>query len=113
MINDARDKEESTMIISSQRHLDGEIVAAKRAAHDYVVTLSPEFCLGGVQYQVILDGHHSLAAARLDGVDPVYRVATVQVCDCVALLDTSIEDFLAAAWIDSDWYDIETGVSAW
>jgi hypothetical protein len=113
MINDARDTREGKMIISSQRHLDGEIVAAKRAAHDYAVTLSPEFEVGDVQYQAILDGHHSLAAAKLDGVDPVYRVATVQVSDNVALLDASIEDFLTASWIDSDWYDVETGLNVW
>jgi hypothetical protein len=101
------------MIISSQRHLDGEIVAAKREARDYRVTLSPEFAVDGVRYQAILDGHHSLAAAKLDGVDPSYSVATVQVSDNVALLDTSVEDFLAATWIDSDWYDVETGLNVW
>ncbi|MDD5534098.1 MAG: hypothetical protein PHC52_15000 [Syntrophales bacterium] len=97
------------MIISSQRYLDGDIVQAKRAARDYAVTLSPEFEIDGRRMQVVLDGHHSLAAARADGVEPRYKIAGVSTCDDVALLESSVDDFMASVWIDSDWYDVATG----
>lgn len=102
------------IIISSQRHIDDEIVAAKREAQDYVVSLSPAFLVDGVEYQVVLDGHHSMAAARLDGIAPEYVEADRRVNDKVALIERGeIEDFLAAAWVDSDYYVIETGECVW
>lgn len=101
-------------LISSQRYLDDEIVAAKRAARDYVVSVSPEFQVDGETYTVVLDGHHSLAAARIDGVEPEFTVATVQDNDTIELLVRgSVDDFLALHRIDSDFYDVETGVDVW
>lgn len=100
------------MIISSQRFIDDEIVAEKRSDQDYVVTLSPAFEIDGTEYQVVLDGHHSYQAALLDGVDPEFEIATPQQCDKVTVIKTSIDDFLTLCWIDSDWYDIETGADA-
>lgn len=103
-----------TTIISSQRYTNDEIVAAKREAQDYTVTLSPAFEVEGVEYQVILDGHHSLAAAKLDGAEPEYIEATKQTADTVALIERGeIEDFLVATRIDSDYYDIKTGSDVW
>lgn len=99
-------------IISSQHYLDDDIVAAKMAAEDYVVTLSPEFEFGGVRVRVVLDGHHSLAAARLTGVEPEYEEATKQTNDCIALLD-SPEAFLEAVWVDGDYYDVINGGDVW
>lgn len=100
-----------TRIISSQRYIDDEIVEAKRAARDYQVTLTPAFEVepwGTVQ--VIVDGHHSLEAARLDGVEPVYTEATDQTADTIAMIETGrIDDFLATSRMDSDYYDVETG----
>lgn len=97
------------MIISSQRYLDDVTVQEKRAARDYVVTLSPEFEINGVVMQAVIDGHHSLAAARADGVAPEIMVITVQEDDRIALLDGSIDDYLEACYMDSDWYDVKTG----
>lgn len=97
------------MIISSQRYLDEQTVAEKSAAKDYIVTISPVFVVDGQEYQTVIDGHHSLAAAKQDGTEPTYHVATSQECDRVNLLETSIEDFLALSYMDSDWYDIATG----
>ena len=96
-------------IISSQRYLDDDTVQAKRDACDYVVTLSPEFDVDGVAMQVVVDGHHSLAAAEADGVAPEYVVASVQDDDRIALIKRSVDDYLEASYIDSDWYDIATG----
>lgn len=97
------------MIISSQRYLNDEFVQVKRDARDYVVTVSPEFEIDGVTMQVVIDGLHSLAAALLDGVEPVFEEVTVQEDDRIALLDSSVDDYLEANYIEYDWYDIATG----
>ena len=101
-------------IISSQRYTNDEIVASKLASQDYTVTLSPAFAVDGIEYQVILDGHHSLEASRLAGVDPEYVEADKRTADTVALLERGeVEEFLAATWIDSDYYVVATGESVW
>lgn len=59
---------------SNQRYLDPLIVDAKRLIKDYTVQVSgilsdpdnPE-----LKFRIVIDGHHSLAAAREDGVEPV------------------------------------------
>lgn len=98
-------------IISSQRHLDDEIVEAKRAAKDYAVTLGKIIVVAGAEYQVVIDGHHSLAAAKADGVAPDYHEATVTECDREGIED--IDTYLQSHWVDSDWYDVETGNNVW
>ena len=103
----------ASKIISSQKYLHSDIVAEKRSAQDYDVTVSPEMAYDGGTYRVILDGHHSLEAARLDGVDPQYIEATHQMCDYLHLCRADPEQFLALARIDCDYYDIETGVVEW
>ncbi len=103
----------NTAIISSQHYIDDAIVAAKQAERDYTVTLSPEFEVGGVLVQVVLDGHHSLAAAKADGVDPDYTLADASTNDTVALIAVDPAKFLEAAWIDGDYYDVSTGASVW
>ena len=97
------------MIISSQRYIDDNTVQAKRDSHDYVVIVSPEFAVDGVMMQAVIDGHHSMAAAEADGVEPEFVVASVREDDRIALLEHSVDDYLAVCYIDSDWYDISTG----
>lgn len=99
--------------ISSQRYLDGAIVAAKQAASDYRVSVSPVFAIDGQEYRVVLNGHHALAAAIADGAAPVYVEMDMRSDDRIALIDSSIEDFLAATYIDSAYYDIATGDQVW
>ena len=56
-------------LISSQRYLDENIVKQKQANEDYTV----QYALvevEGQEYMVVVDGHHSLAAAIRDGVEP-------------------------------------------
>lgn len=107
-------EDEMATIISSQRHIDDEIVAEKQACKDYTVVISPEFELCGRVYQVVLDGHHSLAAARADGCDPVFVEATEQDSDNVALLHAgNVNDFLAATWMGDNYYDVTSGVDVW
>ncbi len=82
-----RGKENNMQTISSQHHLDDEIVAAKLAARDFEVMVSPVFEVAGATVRVVLDGHHSLAAAKLAGVAPEYTTATASDNDHVALID--------------------------
>jgi hypothetical protein len=64
--------ENEPQLITNQLRLDPEIVEAKRATKDYQVQVSPVIMdvVTGKQYRVVIDGHHSLEAARLDGVPP-------------------------------------------
>lgn len=98
-------------IISAQRHLDDEIVAEKQDGKDYDVLVSPAFEVEGWgMVQVVLDGHHSLEAARRDGAAPTYLEADTSDSDRVALIERGeIEDFLLLSRIDSDYYDTATG----
>lgn len=65
------------VLISNQPYLDDAIVLEKIAAQDFDVQLSPEFRDdAGTPYRVILDGHHSLAAALNCGQSPVFMQST-------------------------------------
>ena len=101
-------------IITSQSHRDDETIEAKRAAKDYEVTISPEFDVDGETYQVIIDGHHSFEAARLDGVEPDFRIATNQDHDAIGMIaDGKIDQFLEAVHHGQDYRDAYTGAFAW
>lgn len=61
------------VLISNQQYLDDSTVLSKIADKDFVVQVSPEFRDdSGTPYRVILDGHHSLAAAMNCGESPVF-----------------------------------------
>ena len=101
-------------LITSQSHIDAEIVAAKIADGDFDVQVSPAFEIGGSTYRVVMDGHHSLAAAIEAGVDPVIVEQSARTNDKVALLDDGkIEDFLAACWMDGEYCFATSGKSVW
>ena len=91
--------------ISSQRYLDPEIVDAKRKSKDYDVQYVI-LNIGGEKVAHIVNGHHSLEAARLDGVNPDYEHVdqVQQEADSMEL-----DNYLSAHFIDSDWYDVDTG----
>lgn len=100
--------------ISSQHYLDDDIVAAKLAAQDFEVSVSPEFEYDGQAIRVVLDGHHSLAAAKLAGVEPDYTTADASQDDRVGLLKQgAIEQFLEATWMDGDYYNVDTKECVW
>lgn len=99
--------------ISSQKYRDEDIVEQKRRANDYVVTVSPEFEIDGNLYAVVIDGHHSHEAAKIDGVEPEYKTATAQNSDRIQiLLDGDIDGFLEVEYQGDDWYNINTGRTA-
>ena len=103
-----------TTIISSQRYLSDTIIAEKVAANDVTVSLSPIFEVDGVEYQVVLDGHHSLEAAHVLGIDPEYSVLDATDCDAITMLEHGdVEEFLLASWMDSDYYDVATDRVIW
>ena len=100
--------------ISSQRYINDEIVAAKIAAEDFEVMVSPEFEVDGQTFRVVLDGHHSLAAAQQMGVAPAYWTATATEHDAVSLIERGeIEDFLTVTHMGDDYYDVDTKEFAW
>jgi uncharacterized protein len=59
-------------LITHQRFLDEKKVAEKIAAKDFLVNVTPEFEDSGKKYRMIIDGHHSLAAAVRSGHIPVF-----------------------------------------
>ena len=98
------------MLISSQRYIDNDIVAGKIANEDFEVLVSPEFEIDGERYQVVLDGHHSYAAAVESGNDAVFEIATASTNDSIAVLENlGADDFLDVVHMGDDYYDIETG----
>jgi hypothetical protein len=100
--------------ISSQRYRDDQTVQAKAKNKDYMVCVSPIFEIDGMTVRVVLDGHHSLQAAILDGVVPEYYEQDSRDNDVIALLGRGeIDTFLQLTRMDSDWYDIKTGRDIW
>jgi len=95
----------TTRLISSQAYRNDKIVRAKRAARDYVVTVVTLDC----GFQVVVDGHHRLVAAALDGVAP--EIVECRCQDTLAGLD-DLEAWLTRHWIDSEYrYVSESGYS--
>lgn len=82
--------DDEPQLITNQIHLDPEVVELKRLQHDYTVQVSPVIMdvVTGKQYRVVIDGHHSLEAARLDGVAP---------------------ELVDGGYGESDYFDAETG----
>jgi len=77
-------------LITNQLRIDPEIVEGKRATKDYTVQVSPVIMdvVTGKKYRVVIDGHHSLEAARLDGVPP---------------------ELVEGGYGESDYFDAESG----
>lgn len=101
-------------LITSQHHIDDEIVAAKIAAGDFEVQVSPAFEIDGVEYRVVTDGHHSLAAALEAGVDPTIVEQTNTDNDKIGLLTSgNIEGFLEACWMDGEYQYAVSGKAVW
>ena len=102
------------ILISSQRYIDDEIVAQKIINQDFTVQISPIFTVEDDQYIAIMDGHHSYHAAIEAGVEPEYYEQNVTENDNISLLENGeIDYFLESCYVDSDWYNIKTGVSIW
>lgn len=102
------------ILISSQRYIDEGIVAEKMAAEDFEVLVSPTFQYDDQAFRVVLDGHHSLAAAKEAGATPVFVVADSTDHDAIGLLENGeAEDFLSVVHLGDDYYNVETGMDIW
>lgn len=101
-------------LISSQKHLDEDIVARKMKEKDFKVSVSPPFTVDGETLSVINDGHHALEAANRAGVKPRIFVQSHRENDRIGLLNSGkIDDFLESSYVDSPWYYKDTGVTIW
>ncbi|GIV51995.1 MAG: hypothetical protein KatS3mg038_3902 [Candidatus Kapaibacterium sp.] len=104
---------QNMVIISSQRHLDQDVVDEKMQQLAGVDCVELPIVYAG-QYgdddvYVLVDGHHTLAAARALGVEVTYTERSRTECNCHP--DWTLEQMLDHLWMDSDWYDIHTGVN--
>ena len=65
-------------------------------------------------YALILDGHHSLAAAIENGEDPIFTEYDSTEHDAICLLEfVDIEGFLQATHMGDDYYNVEPGKDIW
>lgn len=98
-----------TRILSSQRYLDREIVAKKKrqlkkADTDFVdVPCSEVGEIDGINYAIVVDKHHTMAAAKELGIEIRFVIGD----DSEKLKG---DDLLQARYIDSPYYDVETGI---
>ena len=67
---------DGAQLVSNQTFIDPAKVAEKAMAEDFEVQVTPAFTdAEGRTYRVVIDGHHSLQAAIMSGVVPVFTVA--------------------------------------
>lgn len=104
-------------IISSQDYLDPDIVERKRRDKDFDVLLSPEFDYEGRTFRVVLDGHHSLEAARQSRRKPRFLIAKPNEIEGFGLTgngDDGVAEFLQMHYNGNDWRNIATnGPATW
>ncbi len=101
--------------ISSQRHLDPDIVEEKKNNRDFNVNYIT-FEYEGEIINVIVDGHHSLAAAKEMGEKPVFmesEPAKKEYANYINGTEKDKTDLMNILYVDSDWYDIATGGCVW
>jgi hypothetical protein len=96
-------------LISSQRFIDEAIVADKQAEQDYTVQYAV-VTVEGVEYMVVVDGHHSLEAAKRDGVGP-----DLEECESETFrfAERNPESFLEQHHHGDDYYFCSTGKLVW
>jgi hypothetical protein len=94
-------------LITSQNHIDADVVAEKSLSKDYVVIVGKIITINGIDYRVVIDGHHSLRAAINDKAIPTYHIATVTECDREGIDD--VEQYLESHWMDGDYRDAFSG----
>src|ERR1700744_2461926 len=99
-----------TNIITSQDFLDAGTVAGKISAGDFGILVSPEYELDGVTFRILLDGHHSLAAAIEAGEEPDVTEASTRDHDAIGL---PVEQVLDATWAGADYRYVTTGALVW
>lgn len=92
-------------VISSQRYVSDSILAEKIAeleADQPAEIILEAWDVKDYDCAILYDGHHTLEAASQRGI-PV-RFEVVDHPEGI-----SGENLLEQAWMDSDWYEVETG----
>ena len=91
--------------ISTQSYLDEKLVQKKLENDDFeafYVTLK----LDGTSYRYVVDGHHSIAAAKLAGEKVEWTRHKAMQIEANHL---GGDDFILAHWGGDDIFDIDTG----
>ena len=102
-------------VISSQRYIDQEILAEKiESLREETELELPVIDLymqddDGDDLYLLFDGNHTLAAAQELGIAIAFDIGD-HVADWSGLAG---EDLLRVAYMDSDYYDIATGIDIW
>lgn len=96
-------------LISSQRYIDEQIVSAKQTARDYTVQYAA-VVVEGIEYMVVVDGHHSLEAAKRDGAQIEMERCNQEIWN-EAQRDGNA--FLIAHHCGDDYYLCATGRDVW
>ena len=93
-------------VISSQRYIDSKIYEAKLAELADVTRLElPVWDVKAYDCAILFDGNHRYAAAQDLGIEVSFVVTNHPE-------GISGDNLLEQAWMDSDWYDVETGQAA-
>jgi len=102
-------KEEVPITISSQKYLDEDIVLRKIENEDFSVQyINVE--IEGKDYRIVVDGHHSIEAAKRAGKKVDWEYSEVMQNEYKNL---EVSDIMEKLYMDSDWYDIKTGNNVW
>jgi len=96
-------------IISSQCYLDDDIVKEKSENEDYDVQYIM-VDIEGEEYEIVVDGHHSLAAAIQDGVEPNWEHDRAGQRNFDRL---GLKRWLEQHDQDCDWYEVFTKEPVW
>lgn len=97
-------------LISSQRFLDTEKVIDKASRFKRFIVCVYPIVMRGVQYTILMDGHHNYAAAKLAGIEPDYRPITKKVLRIIRDMSEREREALFINNItDCNYYYVETG----
>ena len=95
-------------IISSQKYLDSEIINAKIAELEnsgQTEIVLTAWDVEAYDCAILSDGHHTFEAAQQCAINVRFEIVSHPE-------GISGDNLLEQAWMDSDWYDIETGQPA-
>ncbi len=97
------------MIISSQKYIDQDIVNEKIESEDFTVSYVI-IEIDGENVWWIIDGHHSMVAANQSCNDPNWQHDEFMQNQIDQEIEANgLDATLEAHWVDSNYYDIETG----
>lgn len=97
-------------LISSQRYLDRSKVTDRALNFKRFMVAVYPIVLRGIQYTILMDGHHNYAAAKLAGVEPDFRPIAKKVMKILGgMTEREREALFINNVTDSNYYYVETG----